>query len=66
MSVSEVVELPVLVTKRRAAEVLGLTTRSVDRLIEAGRLAKVKLNGHCTRITTESIRDFIQESAVAA
>jgi len=49
-----------LVTKARAAELLSVTVRTVERMVESGDLQKIVLRPKAVRITTASLKEIIQ------
>lgn len=57
-SVIRVWEVGDLVSKRRAAEILNVNLRTVNRYVEEGWIAAVRLPG-VTKIIRRSLDDFI-------
>jgi excisionase family DNA binding protein len=53
---------PILMTKQVAAEILGVSTVTLDRFRMAGKIRYRKF-GHLVRFTEEDIQDFIETSA---
>jgi excisionase family DNA binding protein len=53
----------ILLTKKEAAEVLGLSTVTVDRLRNSGSLGFRKFGG-LIRFTEQDIQEFIEQSSV--
>lgn len=49
-----------LVTKARAADLLSVTVRTVERMVESGDLQKIVLRPKAVRITTASLKEIIQ------
>jgi hypothetical protein len=57
--------LPQFLTRDDAADLLRLTTKSIDTMVGDGKLAKVKLGARRTGITRESILDHLKRSGLA-
>ncbi len=53
------VTAPLLLTKTEAAETLGVSPRSVDRLIADGRLTAVKTGAASVRIRRSDLESFV-------
>jgi excisionase family DNA binding protein len=51
---------PLLVDAREAARMLGMSTRSLDRVIAAGRLRAVRVGG-LRRFRPEDLRRFVDD-----
>lgn len=54
-----------LLGKGRVAEMLGVSVRTVDRLVSMGDLKRVKVRG-AARITMASVREFLKRITDAA
>ena len=50
-------------TKSEAAEMLALSPRTIDRLVEAGQLAQIGI-GRRARFTLEDLREYQERSRV--
>jgi hypothetical protein len=57
--------LPQFLTREDAADLLRLTTKSIDTMVSDGKLAKVKLGARRTGITRESMLAHLQRSGLA-
>lgn len=57
-------DLPMLTTVAQAAAVLGLSSSAVRRLIEAGRIAHVRIGVKLVRIPRDAILNFIADNTV--
>jgi excisionase family DNA binding protein len=55
-----------ILTKQEAAEVLGCTTRYIERQIRAGRLRACKPSGKFVRIFRKDINAFLESCASIA
>jgi excisionase family DNA binding protein len=54
---------PGILTKQQAAELLGCTTRYIERQIRAGRLRVCKPTGKFVRIFRKDVDAFLQSGA---
>lgn len=52
-----------LLRKSEVCERLNVSKRSLDRLIARGQLEVVRINARVTRITPESVEDFLKRNA---
>ena len=57
---------PAILTKQEAAELLGCTTRYIERQIRAGRLRACKPSGKFVRIFRKDINAFLESCASIA
>jgi excisionase family DNA binding protein len=55
-----------ILTKQQAAELLGCTTRYIERQIRAGRLRACKPSGKFVRIFRKDINAFLESCASIA
>jgi excisionase family DNA binding protein len=55
-----------ILTKQQAAELLGCTTRYIERQIRAGRLRSCKPSGKFVRIFRKDINAFLESCASIA
>jgi excisionase family DNA binding protein len=46
-------------TRRDAARLLGLSVRTIDKLIKRGELSAIRVTAKAVRIPADSIRNFI-------
>lgn len=53
-----------LLTKRQAAELLGVSTRTINEYVRHGRLRAVRLTSKMTRFEESELRRLICESRV--
>lgn len=51
-----------LVSKKEAAEILGVSVRSVERMVASGQLEKVYVRG-CVRIRLRDIQSLVGEES---
>jgi len=56
-------QLPAILTKYQAAELLRCTTRYIERQIRAGRLRACKPTGKFVRIYRKDIDSFLESGA---
>ncbi len=54
---------PKLIDKRRASEILGMSTRSVDRIVCRGKLDKVKMLG-AVRFRLSDVLKLVREGVL--
>lgn len=54
-------ELPPYLTKSHAAEVLGVSTRTIERKLANGELVSRRFGKRSVRIPRESIRAYVRE-----
>ena len=48
-------------TRQRAADYLGLSLRSVDRLVVAGELRRVRIGARAVRFIGDEVRQFVND-----
>jgi excisionase family DNA binding protein len=63
---AEAVNNSAILTKQQAAELLGCTTRYIERQIRAGRLRACKPTGKFVRIFRKDIDAFLESCASIA
>ena len=51
-----------LVSKKQAAGILGVSVRSVERMVASGQLSKVKVLGS-VKIRVRDLQDIVEEGA---
>jgi len=52
---------PLLLRKREVVQLLGISSRSLDRLLASGRLPRVRISGS-VRIRVEDVRELVERS----
>lgn len=66
MSVTESHETGVLVTKREAADALGVSIRTIDRYIADGTLVGRRISPRTTRVLSSSLNALLQPTEAAS